>query len=155
MHAALIVAVSLVISIGAACASGTIGYGSRAGMQVTVKSMSGLDTAHAEIHTRHTRDDAIAFCREYVQKVTEDCIRRELDVRLNDVITANCPAGEFIDFFGTRWRLAGRNRTDSMAKYRLINLNTGDTADGSMGSGYPVAMSIFQALCPGTAPGDF
>jgi hypothetical protein len=155
MRPGLIAAIIMTIFVGSAYASGTIGYGSRAGMQVTVASMSGLDTAHAEIHARHTRDDAIAFCREYVQKVTEDCIQRELEVRLNDVITANCPAGEFSDFYGTRWRLVGRNLPDSTAKYRLININTSEAANGSMASGYPVAMSIFQALCPRTAPSDF
>jgi hypothetical protein len=76
-----------------AWAAGKIYYGSRAGMTVTVRSMSDLDTSHAKIITEHTKDDAIGFCRDYAQEdpVTENCIRQELAVRLNDVITADCP----------------------------------------------------------------
>jgi hypothetical protein len=47
--------------VNPAIASGTIAYGSRAGMEVTVVSMEGLDTAHAVIRTKHTRENAIAF----------------------------------------------------------------------------------------------
>ena len=136
-------------------ASGKIFYGSRAGMTVTVVSMSGLDTARAVIRTKHTREDAIGFCREYVQKVTPSCIREEMDVRLNDEISANCPRGEFVDFQGNRYRFAGPSRDkDSMAKYRLISLPSGEEADGSSASGYPTNMSLFKALCPTKAPDD-
>ncbi|GJD85760.1 hypothetical protein [Methylobacterium haplocladii] len=122
-------------------------------MTVTVTSMSGLDTAHALIRTKHTRQDAIGFCREYVGKVTPDCIRDELAVRLNDEITANCLRGEFVDFQGNRYRFAGLSRDkDSMAKYRLISLPSGEEADGSSASGYLTNMGIFKALCPSRAP---
>src|ERR1700760_3277594 len=66
-----------------ALGSGKVYYGSRAGMQVSVVSMSGLDTDHAIIRTQHTREDATAFCREYIGKVTEGCIRDELATRIN------------------------------------------------------------------------
>ena len=136
-----------------AMASGKIFYGSRAGMTVTVVSMSGLDTAQAVIRTKHTRDDAVGFCREYVQKVTPDCIREESAVRLNDEITANCPRGEFTDFRGNRYRVVGPSRDkDSMTKYVLKSLPSGEIADGSSASGYPTNMQIFKALCPSRAP---
>lgn len=157
MRATLLLAIFTVAPFTAtpASASGKIFYGSRAGMTVTVASVSGLDTAQAVIRTKHTREDAIGFCREYVGKVTPDCIREELAIPLNDVITANCPRGEFVDFRGNRYRFAGPSRErDSMAKYRLISLPSGEAADGSSASGYPTNMQIFKALCPSRAPSD-
>jgi hypothetical protein len=142
---------------GAAAASGTIGYGSRAGMEVTVISVEGLNTSRAVIRTKHTRDNAIAFCRDYVDKVTEQCIRQELSIPLNDFITANCVAGEFSDFQGNRYRFLGSNRNpgqSASAKYAIMDIATGKIADGSMASGYPTNMAIFRALCPARAPFD-
>ena len=139
-----------------AAASGTIGYGSRAGMEVTVLSVSGLDTDHALIRTKHTRANAIAYCRDYVQKVTKNCINEELSVRLNDSIRANCELGTFTDFFGTRYQLRGPNPDpDGNAKYLLVNLDTKEVADGSSASGYPTNMLILRSLCPRTAPSDY
>ncbi|WP_246102517.1 hypothetical protein [Methylobacterium terricola] len=136
-------------AVSPAAASGKIYYGSRAGMTVTVVSMSGLDTAQAVIRTRHTREDAVGFCRDYVGKVTPACISEELAVPLNDRITANCPRGEFTDFQGNRYRFAGRSRSkDSMAKYVVMSLPSSEVADGSSASGYPTNIRIFKALCP-------
>ena len=137
------------------CAAGTIGYGSRAGMEVDVVSMSGLDSDHAVIHTHHSRSNAIAFCRDYVQKVTPGCIRDELATRLNDDIIANCKTGEFVDFRGHRYRFSGPSKDkDAIAKYRITDLETGEDADGSEASGYPTNAGIFGALCPRHAPED-
>ena len=82
MRLALAAVVTLAAA-GAGRASGTIYYGSRAGMVVDVVSVSGLSTANAMIRTRHTRANATAFCREYVGKITADCIRDELAAPLN------------------------------------------------------------------------
>src|SRR5450759_4759916 len=112
---------------GGALASGKLGYGSRVGMQVTVIGMSGLDTANAVIRTKHTREDAIEFCREYVGEGTEDCIKRELETRLNDAVYANCLTGVFTNFWGDRIQYRGRNKqsTEFGPNYILVNLNTG------------------------------
>ena len=110
-----------------AIASGTIGYGSRAGMEVSVVSVEGLNTSHAIIRTKHTRENAIAFCRDYVGRITEECIRKELAVPLNDVITGDCTTGEFSDFYGSRYRFLGPNRKSAdfaMAKYAILDLTT-------------------------------
>ena len=136
-------------------AAGTVPYGSRAGMEVTVVRMSGLDTTKARIITKHTRDNAISFCRDYAQNVTEDCIKEELSVPLNDSVSANCKTGEFETFTGERLRFAGKSRSPSMSKYRVIDLATKQDLDGSSASGYPVAMMIYKALCPRTAPADY
>lgn len=152
----LVSACALAASTFTAAAAGKIYYGSRAGMQVTVVSMTGLDTANAVIRTKHTREDATAFCRDYVGKVTRKCVDDEMATRLNDQITANCKTGVFTDFFGGRYRFAGKNKGagDFGPKYRLIDMSTGEAADGSSASGYSTNMSIFKALCPMTAPDE-
>ena len=148
-------ALAALIIVTPAMASGTIYYGSRTGMEVDVVSMSGLDSPHAVIHTRHTRANALAFCRDYVQKVSPACIHDELAVRLNDDITANCITGDFVDFSGHHYRFAGPSKDkDSMAKYRIVDLDTGEDADGSSASGYPTNAGIYKALCPRHAPVD-
>jgi hypothetical protein len=152
-----LIALLFLVAAIPAYASGTIFYGSRAGMEVAVISVSGLSTARAVIHTKHTRENATAFCREYVGQVTEECIQRELAIPLNDVITANCATGEFTDFHGNRYRFLGPSRKTGdfmMAKYALMDLRTREIADGSMASGYPTNMGIFKALCPAQAPYD-
>jgi hypothetical protein len=152
---ALTIALIMLVS-GPALAAGTVGYGSRAGMEVDVVSMSGLDTSHAVIRTKHTRANATSFCREYVGKVTTQCIKEELAVPLNDSITADCKAGLFTDFQGNKYHLVGANPDkDSMAKYNLVDLATNEVADGSEASSYPTNMQIFHALCPRTAPADY
>jgi len=126
---------ALVLAGSPAAASGTIGYGSRAGMEVTVTNIEGLDTSRAIIRTKHTRENAISFCRDYVQSVTEKCIQQEFSVPLNDLITANCSTGEFTDFYGNHYRFLGPNRkatNSSMAKYAIMNLMTNKIADGTM-----------------------
>jgi hypothetical protein len=42
----------------------------------------------------------------------------------------------------------------SFAKYAIKNVATGEFADGSSASGYPVNMELFRALCPSKAPHD-
>lgn len=150
------VVVFFVTCATSAQASGQIGYGSRVGMDVDVVSMSGLDTSQAIIKTRHTRRNAVKFCREYVGKVTEKCIQEELSVRLNDVIEADCKKGTFTNFWGDRLRFGGKNKKadDLGAAYMLVNIGTGEVADGSSASNYPTNMAIFQALCPSLAPSD-
>jgi hypothetical protein len=126
-------------------------------MEVSVVSMEGLDTARAVIRTKHTRENAIAFCRHYVQKVTEECIRETLAIPLNDMITANCVSGEFTDFRGNRYRFLGPARSSgslAMAKYAIMDLATRETADGSSASGYPTNLALFGALCPSRGPFD-
>jgi hypothetical protein len=127
-------------------------------MEVTVVSADGLDSARAVIRTKHTRKNAIAFCREYVQKVTEACIAETLAIPLNEEISGNCQTGEFVDFSGARHRFEGpapKGNSDYMPEYRLRSLETGELADGSMASGYPVNLEIFRALCPSVGRGKF
>jgi hypothetical protein len=142
-----------------ASASGTIYYGSRVGMEVTVVSMSGLDTAQAIIRTKHTRENAEKFCRDYENDTSEDCIEKELGIPLNDEIHANCLTGVFDDFQGNTYRFEGNltKKSGFSANYALRNLSgprKGELANGDSASGYPTNMGIFKALCPLKAPFD-
>lgn len=150
-------AVALLSAVSNVNAAGKIGYGSRVGMQVTVISMSGLDTSNAVIKTQHTREDAIEFCREYIGEVSEKCIKDELATRLNDAVFANCSSGTFTNFWGDRIQFKGRNQRKGEfgPKYIIRNTQTGEFADGSSASNYGTNMAIFEALCPRTAPNDF
>lgn len=142
-------------TVAPAFASGTINYGSRAGMEVSVVSMSGLDGPNASIRTKHTRENATTFCREYAGKVTKKCVDEELATRLNDEIHADCRTGRFVDFSGTEYQFMGPNKEpDVMAKYAIKDISTGEIADGSSASGYSVSMGIYKALCPSKAPQD-
>jgi len=126
-------------------------------MEVSGISAEGLDTSRALIRTKHTRENAIAFCRDYALAVTEECIREELARPLNDVVTANCITGEFTNFYGERHRFLGlkiRSSDFDLAKYAIMNLATRKIADGSSSSGYPVNIEIFRVLCPARAPSD-
>ncbi len=146
---------ALMVGVGQGWASGKFQYGSRAGMEVDVVSMSGLDTAHAIMRTRHTRENAIAFCRDYAQHITAECIKSELDVRLNDEVTADCDSGLFSNFFGKQYRFTGPlKKTDDfqMAHFGIVDVASGEIADGSNASGYTINMLIFKALCPRRAP---
>jgi hypothetical protein len=136
-------------------AAGKMYYGSRAGMIVTVVSMSGIGTERAVIHTKHTKEDATAFCREYVLKVTAACIKEELETKLSDQVTANCKTGQFTDFRGGEYQFLGKNSDkDIQAEYAIKDITTGDIADGSSSSGYDVNIDIFKALCPLKAPSE-
>lgn len=147
---------SLACSTAPSMAAGKIYYGSRAGMTVTIISMSGINGRNAVIRTEHTREDAIGFCRQYVGKVTSACIARELSTRMNNQITGNCLTGVFTNFAGEEHQFLGpaKPSDDLLAKYQLKALANGELADGSSASGYPTNMDIFRALCPRIAPHD-
>lgn len=145
----------LILPSGEALAAGKIFYGSRAGMTVTVIAKAGIDGPNASIRTKHTKEDAIGFCREYVGKVTKKCVQEELATVLSDEIKGNCATGKFTNFFGEDHQFLGEiksGKDDFMAKYGIKRLATGEVADGSSASGYSTNMAVFRALCPSRAP---
>ena len=87
---------------------GTLEYGDRTGEEVEVINVVGLDTEHAMIVTTHTRPNALAYCREQQQVVTQRCIADELGKPLRTTIYANCKTGTFVDFFGAKFQYGGR-----------------------------------------------
>jgi hypothetical protein len=126
----------------------TIYYGERDGMELTVVKKSGIGTTHARILTKHTRENAIAYCRNYVGKVTEDCIARELKNPLHLEITANCRTGKFTTFYGASMVFKGRNKAGSAADYAILDVESGQILDGSGASSYGSSIGQFEALCP-------
>ncbi|MBD8650995.1 hypothetical protein IFT66_07880 [Rhizobium sp. CFBP 13726] len=129
-------------------------YGSRAGMQVTVLSRTGLNTPNAVISVEHRREDAVAFCRDYVQNVTDKCIADELAIKLSDRFSGNCTTGRFTTISDQSYVFLGRNPSGAAtmgSEFIVIDADTNQPLDGSMASGYPVALPQFQALCPARA----
>lgn len=134
--------------------TGSINYGTRMGMQVSVLKRSGIDTAHAVIMVNHTIADATAFCREYVGAVTDKCIKQELAVKLKSSLVGNCTSGKFTTLQGEALRFKGPNKSGATNGdgYLIVNLASGQPLDGSMASGYPVSLSQFKELCPKRVP---
>lgn len=153
---ALITPVVLALSVLPANAAGKIAYGSRAGMEVTVTSVSGIGTANSVIKAAHTRQNARSYCTDYVQNNSKKCIDDVLrETRLSDQITGNCKTGTFTTFNGGKYRFAGPAKAsdDVSGSYRIFE--DGKILDGSSASGYPVAIETFRALCPGQASKEF
>jgi hypothetical protein len=72
-------------------------YGSRAGMDVSVKSFKGLGTRNASIKIEHTRADANAYCVNYLLKRNNDeaCIAEGLRLAFPNDVRADCVDGTF------------------------------------------------------------
>ncbi|SFU22565.1 hypothetical protein [Mesorhizobium sp. YR577] len=144
--------IGVLLAMSAAAKAETLYYGSRAGMEVTVVKKSNIGTTHAKIVTKHTKENATAFCREYVQKVTPKCIADELKVQLLPEISANCRTGNFMTLYGQGYQFLGPNAdydpTGMSTEYLLVELDSKEPLDGSSASGYDVALGQFKALCP-------
>src|SRR5437879_8687298 len=116
-------------------------YGPRAGMEVSIAGMEARDTAQAVIRFKHTRDNAIAYCRDYVRDVTEECVQQTLaeETRFKDALTANCETGLFTDFFGVHYQFLGRNPKSGYFgddKYLIKHLDTGEMVNSTITSWY-------------------
>ncbi len=127
-------------------------YGSRAGMQVSVVARSGIDTPRAVIQVEHRREDAVALCRDYVQKVTDGCIQEEMAIKLQNKFSGDCKTGRFTTITDQTYVFLGRNTATDPGMmgndFVVIGADTNQPLDGSMASGYPVAIGQFQELCP-------
>ena len=128
-------------------------YGSRAGMEVTVRSRKGLGTKNAVIVAEHTLANAENFCREYAMTTDPECVEQELKQKLQLTITADCNAGTFNTFYGAQYVFEGRRKSSDTATstdYVLRETDGDDHGelDGSTASGYDVAIDQFKALCP-------
>lgn len=129
---------------------GTLAWGHSAGEEVTITDKSGLDTEHARIVTKHTLENARAFCEQYASDTSDECPKKHLaETKLNSVIIANCETGEFVGFTGKKYQFGGVNKErDITVDYIIKDLSSGEMLDGSNMSGYPVLLGIFGALCP-------
>jgi hypothetical protein len=138
-----------------ALAAGKLYYGSRIGMEVDVIGVSGIGTSHAVIRTRHTRENARAFCKQYANDLSERCIEQQLrDTHLNDQIEGNCETGWFTTLYGEQLHFIGENKRRRETDPRYIIMNGREPLDGSSASGYPYNLEQFKALCPARVPVD-
>lgn len=148
----VIIAIGMLLVLSGGAQAETLYYGSRAGMEVTVVKKSNIGSTHARILTEHTRENATAFCREYVLKVTPKCIADEMKVQLLPEISANCRTGKFTTFSGQGYQFRGTNPdydpTGMSTEYLLVDVGGGQPLDGTSASGYDVALGQFKALCP-------
>ncbi|MDF1600877.1 hypothetical protein PZ895_14000 [Mesorhizobium sp. YIM 152430] len=141
------------ISTAASAADDELYYGSRAGMTVTVVSKEGIGTSRAVVHVEHRPANAKQFCTQYLNDNSMACVRRTMaEVQVGDRLWGNCDEGTWTSLGGGRFVLLGAEEDpNSMADYRVRNIETGELLDGSSASGYHVALSSFQVLCPGVA----
>jgi hypothetical protein len=135
----------------------TMDYGPRAGMEVSILGMEGRDTAHAAIRIKHTRDNAIAYCRDYVRNVTEECIRDTLaeETGFKEAMTANCETGAFTDFKGVRYQFLGPRPKAGYFdedKYSIKDVEADEMVSTAITSWYLTTLSVYRALCPAHAP---
>lgn len=109
-------------------------------MEVTVVKKSNIGTTPAKIVTKHTKANATAFCREYVQKVTPKCIADELKVELMPEISANCKTGKITTLNGQGYQFLGPNAdydpTGMSTEYLLVEVGSNEPLDASSASGY-------------------
>ncbi|APO68024.1 hypothetical protein IE4872_CH02410 [Rhizobium gallicum] len=131
----------------------SIYYGSRAGMQLTTVSKTGIGTANAVIVVKHTPKDANAYCVGYEMDNSMACVKRTMaEVKVGDRVTGNCRKRTWTDMYGQSYAFEGPMKsTDSMADYAIRDMKSGEILDGSSASGYGVALTIFQQLCPDIA----
>jgi hypothetical protein len=136
-------------------ATGSIAYGSRAGMEVTIVGVSGIGTSHAAILVKHTRENAKAFCVEYEQNQTDECVDRALrETRLNDQLEGNCVTGWFTSLYGEQLRFVGEAKHRAEFDPEYVIVRDGQRLDGSSASGYAYDLEQFEALCPARAFGS-
>lgn len=149
-------ALGILLAIGAfgACeAAGRIPYGTRTGMDVTVREMDGIDTDRAVIRIEHTRDNAREYCTDYAQDRSEACIDKALrDVKLGDTLKGNCRTGRFTTLNGQAIVFAGPNldhdAVPNSPEYLLFGQDSRLPLSMTTGSGYFVDLEQFKALCP-------
>jgi hypothetical protein len=103
---------------------------------------------------KHTRENAKAYCTEYGQDQSKDCVDRTLrETRLNDQLEGNCETGWFTSLYGERLRFVGEAKKRGEFDPKYIILSNGKPLDGSSASGYGYNLEQFEALCPNRAFG--
>jgi hypothetical protein len=135
-------------------AQAIIYYGSRVGMFHDIVSRKNLDTPGAEIAVSASHDGAVMFCREYSRDYSSKCIDERTKSEPKQIVRANCRDRTFHDFNGNKYSFHGKmkkSRQNTSAEYE-IRAAGGEILDGSSASGYDVALGIYQALCPRSAP---
>ena len=110
--------------------------------------MEGRDSENAVVRTKHTKQNALKFCRDYVLKITAKCIEDTLAIPLSDEIKANCRTGIFSDIFGYQHQFKGKNSDENAPnKYIIVKYPSGELPDGTLAD-YQTTLGFFEMLCP-------
>lgn len=123
-------------------------------MDVMILGKSGIGTSKAVIKIKMTRENAAEFCELYLNDTSAGCVKKVLKEdgsRIRSTVSGNCKTGAFTDMYGYSYVFKGRNKKKSdnnIADYIIVNRKTGQVLDGFSPSGYGVAISVFEALCP-------
>ena len=138
-----------------AWADGVLPYGTRVGMTVEIVSSTGLDTAHAVIEVRRTREYAGRYCADYERDGTEACVDKVMkDPAIGDAVAADCETGRFTNLVGERLVFGGANvdhdAAERATEYRIVPEGGRTALGGTMASGYAQDVEQFKALCPMT-----
>ena len=132
--------------------TGTLPYGTRVGMDVTIMNSAGIDSNLAEIRIEHSMENAKAFCREYVGDDSQACVETTMvDVEIEDRVVASCSSGEFTTPTGGRFKFEGRNAAAERmegGEFKIRDTRSGELLSFNSASGYEVALAAFSALCP-------
>jgi hypothetical protein len=145
-------ALSLLVSLSAQTSLGVeLPYGTKAGMEVSIVATSGLDGPNAIVEIEHRRENAQNYCVAYLADYSHQCTDQTMrELHLAPVLMGDCLGKTWTDVYGAAYQLLGRNPAhDPGMEYLIRQLGTGETLDGSNASGYYLALSALQALCPG------
>ncbi len=134
----------------------TLAWGGRAGMESTVVSKSGIDTASAVVKLKQNGEDVKRYCDYFLN--ADDipkCVDDTLKAPQENTFTANCLTGEFsiypgmsLHFLGPTATYAGNAKLPEYPPEYIIQDGEGKIRDQFLASGYSVFIEIFRALCP-------
>jgi hypothetical protein len=134
----------------------TLAWDGHAGMESTIISKSGIDTASAVVKLKQNREDITRYC-EYVRNTDDipSCVEELLKAPQENAFTANCLTGEFsvypgsfLYFLGPTEKYAGTVKMPEYPPEYLIQNEEGKIMSDIHASGYSVVFGIFRALCP-------
>ncbi len=133
-----------------------IKFGIRDGMYEDIVSEEDLNTSHAVIKTAPSRKAAIVYCRSR-NDYTVKCIEDQISSSKPAIVKANCPTGQFSDFWGDQYKYVGKNpdTTGRISANYLIQSDDGGFLDGTSASSYEFVSVTFQSLCPAFSPVDW
>jgi hypothetical protein len=140
-------------------------YGERMGMYDGIASRAGMDTDHARIVTKKSRDAAIINCRSN-HDFTVECIESVLKDAPTPTLTADCLAGTFSNASvghdcdhcepPRNLKMLGRNPQAGQAGQgpdiliQRLDSDNPEILDGSGASSYDSAIWAYERLCPNT-----
>ena len=118
---------------------------SRAYCRGTITRVSGIDSSKAVIEINETQEDKKFNCEEsgFRDSQLKSCLSEELVL---EEVSGNCKKRE-LSMGNSSVRYYGKN-TQSDPQYVFKDLQTGETLNGSVASGYDRFLEQYRKLCP-------